>query len=212
MRETGDMIAVATVRRLNADVRRGRPPRLRDRGSGHQRQWQRHRRQPWRSPRRRGPASGPGQGSASPSRLPRRRSCSGRSTTSTSLTETELTNIFANLNFDMLGSPNPVRFVFDGDSSDGAPTPPPGRPRSRPFSPTLSPAHLWPARDGFRGRPTTVRSSRRHPSGRPVHRSRGIRRRGHPDFGARPLSLRSMLSPGLRHHQQSEHQGLLRDQ
>lgn len=35
-----------------------------------------------------------------------------------SLSDTALTQIYANLNFDMLGSPNYVRFVYDGDGSD----------------------------------------------------------------------------------------------
>jgi Zn-dependent M28 family amino/carboxypeptidase len=35
-----------------------------------------------------------------------------------SLSDEELPTIFANLNFDMLGSPNYVRFVYDGDGSD----------------------------------------------------------------------------------------------
>jgi len=35
-----------------------------------------------------------------------------------SLSETQLTKIYANLNFDMVGSPNYVRFVYDGDGSD----------------------------------------------------------------------------------------------
>jgi Zn-dependent M28 family amino/carboxypeptidase len=35
-----------------------------------------------------------------------------------SLSDAELTTIYANLNFDMLGSPNYVRFVYDGDGSD----------------------------------------------------------------------------------------------
>ena len=35
-----------------------------------------------------------------------------------SLTDDELAEIYANLNFDMLGSPNYVRFVYDGDGSD----------------------------------------------------------------------------------------------
>ena len=34
------------------------------------------------------------------------------------LTFNELSTIYANLNFDMLGSPNYVRFVYDGDGSD----------------------------------------------------------------------------------------------
>jgi Zn-dependent M28 family amino/carboxypeptidase len=35
-----------------------------------------------------------------------------------SLSDAELSTIYANLNFDMLGSPNYVRFVYDGDGSD----------------------------------------------------------------------------------------------
>jgi Zn-dependent M28 family amino/carboxypeptidase len=35
-----------------------------------------------------------------------------------SLSDADLTTIYANLNFDMLGSPNYVRFVYDGDGSD----------------------------------------------------------------------------------------------
>ena len=34
------------------------------------------------------------------------------------LSDAQLANIYANLNFDMLGSPNYVRFVYDGDGSD----------------------------------------------------------------------------------------------
>jgi len=42
------------------------------------------------------------------------------------LPDAELGRIFANLNFDMLGSPNYVRFVYDGDGSDTALAGPPG--------------------------------------------------------------------------------------
>jgi Zn-dependent M28 family amino/carboxypeptidase len=38
----------------------------------------------------------------------------------------EFARLYANLNFDMLGSPNHVRFVYDGDGSDGGPSGPPG--------------------------------------------------------------------------------------
>jgi Zn-dependent M28 family amino/carboxypeptidase len=38
----------------------------------------------------------------------------------------ELANIYANLNFDMVGSPNYVRFVYDGDGSDTPTAGPPG--------------------------------------------------------------------------------------
>jgi len=44
-----------------------------------------------------------------------------------SLSDEELSKIALNLNFDMLGSPNFARFVYDGDNSLGTPTdPPPG--------------------------------------------------------------------------------------
>jgi Zn-dependent M28 family amino/carboxypeptidase len=43
-----------------------------------------------------------------------------------SLSDDQLAKIYANLNFDMLGSPNYVRFVYDGDGSDGGPVGPPG--------------------------------------------------------------------------------------
>jgi Zn-dependent M28 family amino/carboxypeptidase len=42
------------------------------------------------------------------------------------LPDADLGRIFANLNFDMLGSPNYVRFVYDGDGSDTALAGPPG--------------------------------------------------------------------------------------
>jgi Zn-dependent M28 family amino/carboxypeptidase len=41
-----------------------------------------------------------------------------------SLSDVQLGKIFANLNFDMLGSPNYVRFVYDGDGSDSEAGPP----------------------------------------------------------------------------------------
>ncbi|QMW66122.1 M28 family peptidase [Mumia sp. ZJ1417] len=43
-----------------------------------------------------------------------------------SLTDQQRSKIYANLNFDMIGSPNYVRFVYDGDGSDGGPVGPPG--------------------------------------------------------------------------------------
>jgi len=42
------------------------------------------------------------------------------------LSDDELGSIFANLNFDMVGSPNYVRFVYDGDGSDTELAGPPG--------------------------------------------------------------------------------------
>ncbi|MFN8197879.1 MAG: M20/M25/M40 family metallo-hydrolase [Nakamurella multipartita] len=43
-----------------------------------------------------------------------------------SLSDQQLSTIMANLNFDMLGSPNYVRFVYDGDGSSGTAGPQPG--------------------------------------------------------------------------------------
>ena len=42
------------------------------------------------------------------------------------LSDDEVGTIYANLNFDMVGSPNYVRFVYDGDGSDTATAGPPG--------------------------------------------------------------------------------------
>jgi Peptidase family M28/PA domain len=42
------------------------------------------------------------------------------------LSDEQLQSIWANLNFDMLGSPNYVRFVYDGDGSDTPTAGPPG--------------------------------------------------------------------------------------
>jgi Zn-dependent M28 family amino/carboxypeptidase len=42
------------------------------------------------------------------------------------LSDANLTKIYANLNFDMIGSPNFVRFVYDGDGSDTPVVGPPG--------------------------------------------------------------------------------------
>jgi Zn-dependent M28 family amino/carboxypeptidase len=43
-----------------------------------------------------------------------------------SLSDAQLAKIYANLNFDMVGSPNYVRFVYDGDGSDTPAAGPPG--------------------------------------------------------------------------------------
>jgi Zn-dependent M28 family amino/carboxypeptidase len=44
------------------------------------------------------------------------------------LSDDELAQLYANLNFDMLASPNYVRFVYDGDGSDTGTAGPPGSP------------------------------------------------------------------------------------
>ena len=62
------------------------------------------------------------------------------------LSDAQLRNIYANLNFDMLGSPNYVRFVYDGDGSASDRPDRRGRMPSRRSSPTTSPAKDWPVR------------------------------------------------------------------
>ena len=42
------------------------------------------------------------------------------------LSDAQRAKVYANLNFDMLGSPNYVRFVYDGDGSNGGESGPPG--------------------------------------------------------------------------------------
>jgi hypothetical protein len=78
-----------------------------------------------------------------------------------SLSDDELTTIVANLNFDMLGSPNYVRFVYDGDGGgDPDVAGPPDRPRSRTSSSGTSTARAWlPSRPRSTAAPTTARSS-----------------------------------------------------
>ncbi len=82
-----------------------------------------------------------------------------------SLSEEKLDRIAAMLNFDMVGSPNFVRFVYDGDLSDSVPPPSAhrrGRRRSRRSSSTGSTPRAWPpSRPSSVAGPTTARSSRR---------------------------------------------------
>ena len=87
------------------------------------------------------------------------------------------------LNFDMIGSPNHVFFVYDGDDSDavGAPAGPAGLGRR---SRTLFETFYASAGIPFKGTDFSGRSdygpfiARRHPVRWPVHR-----RRGHQDAG-----------------------------
>ena len=118
--------------------------------------------------------------------------------------------IFANLNFDMLGSPNYVRFVYDGDGSATGTAGPPGSAQIEDiFNEYFAGAGPGHRPDRVR-RPVRLRPvhRRRHPGRRPVQR-----RRGHQDRGAgggvrrhRRCGLRPLLPPGLRHHQQPQHQ------
>jgi len=118
--------------------------------------------------------------------------------------------VYANLNFDMTGLPNYVRFVYDGDGSD---TPLAG-PR---LGPDRVAVHEALQLAGPRLRADGVQ----RPLGlRPVHRGRRagrrpvLGRRGDQDGGAgghlrrhRRDRLRPVLPPGVRHDQEREHQG-----
>ena len=112
-----------------------------------------------------------------------------------SLPQSERDKIAAMLNFDMVGSPNFVRFVYDGDLSDSEP-PEGGAPAGVGGHRAAVPRLLREpgARDGADGvrRPVGLRAVhlRRHPGGRPVHRRRGDqdRRRRPRSTAARPGS------------------------
>ncbi len=54
------------------------------------------------------------------------------------LSKSEVKDIVVNLNFDMVGSPNYVRFVYDGDASDTDRSARPARARSKTCSSTTS--------------------------------------------------------------------------
>ena len=91
------------------------------------------------------------------------------------LTDASCKDIALNLNFDMLGSPNYVRFVYDGDGRRTGTAGPTARPRSSRSSSTTSRARAWPTEPtAFDGR-SRLRPvhRRRHPRRRPVHRRRG---------------------------------------
>jgi hypothetical protein len=86
------------------------------------------------------------------------------------LSDADLQKIYANLNFDMLGSPNYVRFVYDGDSSeDPDSTTPPGSAQIETlFNDYFSKQGLATEPTAFDVGPTTARSS--WPESRPDRR------------------------------------------
>ena len=112
------------------------------------------------------------------------------------------------LNFDMIGSPNYVFFIYDGDDSDvvGA-GPGPGARRDREGLRTYYRSSGRPFKGtDFTGAGTTARSSRWASLRRPVHRDRGHQeRRRRRDSGvARRARIRPVLPPGLRHVRQHQ--------
>ena len=107
----------AEEREQGGQDRRGRrAPGLRRRGPGHQRQRLGHRHDPRD---RRGVVRAQGAGEPRALRVLGRRGVGplGSEHYVASLSEAELAKIGLNLNFDMLASPNFVRFVYDGDGS-----------------------------------------------------------------------------------------------
>ena len=167
-----DLRQTTNVHRRHQEGRRGqdaggrRAPRLACVGGpGHQRQRQRH----GDDPRdRRGDVRARASSRARSVRFAfwgaEESDLLGSSTTSTSLTDDAAGEICANLNFDMLGSPNYVRFVYDGDGSRHATARPPGSGADRGRC----------SRDYFAGQGLADRADRvRRPLRlRPVHRGR----------------------------------------
>ncbi len=136
-----------------------------------------------------------------------------------SLPPEERQKIAAMLNFDMIGSPNFVRFVYDGDLSDSPPiNEATFAPEARPFSATIEGIFL----DYFerQGTPDAADRLRRSLGLRAVHRRRRPCRRtvhgcrGREDTGAggrlrrhRRRVVRPLLPPGLRRPEQPEQHG-----
>ena len=129
-----------------------------------------------------------------------------------SLSPAEQDQIALYLNFDMIGSPNYVRFVYDG-SGDIGPAGPAGSAAIEDFFNGFYAARgLASEPTAFDGRsdygPFIARGGR-HPGRRPVHR-----RRGHQDGGPtsrvrglRGPAVRPLLPRRLRHLQQQQRRG-----
>ncbi len=96
------------------------------------------------------------------------------------LTQAERDDIALYLNFDMIGSPNYVRFVYDGSGDIGPAGPAGSAAIEALFDDFYAARGLASSRQPSTAGPTTGRSSlrRRHPRRRAVHR-----RRGHQDAG-----------------------------
>jgi hypothetical protein len=95
-----------------------------------------------------------------------------------SLSDAEVGSIYANLNFDMVGSPNYVRFVYDGDGSDTETAGPPGSAQIEAiFNQYFAGQGLASEPTAFDGRsdygPFIAVHRRGDPRRRPVHRGRG---------------------------------------
>ena len=121
-----------------------------------------------------------------------------------SLTKRQVKNTAVNLNFDMVGSPNFVRFVYDGDASDTDSLASTGSGVVEDVFVDYFGQGLASEPTAFDGRSTTTPSSASGSPGRPVHG-----RRGHQDpreaaiyGGTAGVAYDSVLSPGVRRHRQ----------
>ena len=191
----------------NDDERRDgrRPPRLGPGGSRHQRQRLRH-----RGPARGGREHARGQPAQHGALRPVGRRGVGparaRSTTSPTSPRRRPNDIKLYLNFDMIGSPNFFRGIYDGDGDAfGIPGPPGSEDIEDTFEEFYDaersglPGHR--VQRTFRLRPV---HRRRHPVRRAVHRRRGHqdRRRGRAVRRHGRRRLRPVLPPGVRHVRQ----------
>ncbi len=133
VRDTQNVIADTEGGRADRTVARGRTPRLSTGGPGHQRQRLRCRR-PSSSSRSRWPSSRSSRRTG-PLRVlgGEEEGLNGSQFYVDDLPKSELKNVMLNLNLDMVGSPNFVRFVYDGDGSASGRTARAARRRSRAF-------------------------------------------------------------------------------
>jgi hypothetical protein len=125
-----------------------------------------------------------------------------------SLTTAQRSAIGAYLNFDMVGSPNPGYFLYDGDNSDGTgpgPAPVPGRPgpprSSRPWPRTSPRSVCRPGAPTSTAAATTARSSRtasRRVASSPARKAARRRRRSSSGAARRVRSIRATTGPATR--------------
>ena len=120
-----------------------------------------------------------------------------------------MTKIYANLNFDMLGSTNYVRFVYDGDGSDTEPAGPPGSAQIEEiFTEHFDDAGLASEPTPFNGRsdygPFIAVGI---PAGGLFSGAEGVKTAEQAAVygGTAGSAVRLLLPPGVRHDQQPQH-------
>ena len=128
-----------------------------------------------------------------------------------SLSDDELATIYANLNFDMVGSPNYVRFVYDGDGSDTDPAGPPGSAQIEAIF------NDYFASQGLASEPTAFDGRSDYgpfiavgiPAGGLFSGAEGVKTPEQAAVygGTAGVAVRPVLPPGLRHHHQPQHDG-----